>query len=53
MRTAYTGVLNGAMAASHTFTGGTGRFASAAGRATIRGQAILTEARSEMKMEGS
>ena len=35
-----------------TFTGGTGRFANAAGRATIKGQANLAEARSAMVMEG-
>ena len=35
-----------------TFAGGTGRFASATGRATIKGQANLAEARSAMVMEG-
>ena len=44
------GVVN--FTADVTFTGGTGRFADAAGRATIRGQANLTEARSAMVMTG-
>ncbi len=35
-----------------TFTGGTGRFANATGRATIRGQANIAEAKSAMVMEG-
>lgn len=44
------GIVN--FTADVTFTGGTGRFANATGRATIRGQANLVEARSAMKMEG-
>lgn len=38
--------------ADMTFTGGTGRFASATGRATIRGQANLSQASSAMVTEG-
>ncbi|HEY0672527.1 MAG TPA: hypothetical protein VGD27_09685 [Longimicrobiales bacterium] len=38
--------------ADMTFAGGTGRFAHASGRATIRGQANLAEARSATVMEG-
>jgi hypothetical protein len=44
------GIVN--FTADVTFTGGTGRFANAAGRATIRGQANLAEARSAMVTEG-
>ena len=38
--------------ANVTFTGGTGRFASASGSATINGQANLAQARSAMVLEG-
>jgi hypothetical protein len=44
------GIVN--FTADMTFTGGTGRFATASGRATIRGQANIAEARSAMKMDG-
>lgn len=44
------GIVN--FTADMTFTGGTGRFAGASGRAVIRGQANLAEARSAMVMEG-
>lgn len=42
-----------AFTATVTFTGGTGRFAAAAGQATITGEADLVAGRSQMKAAGS
>ena len=42
-----------AFTATLTFTGGTGRFASASGQATITGQADLAAGRSQMTANGS